>query len=118
MRNDHCAMVVAKDVLPRNYERRPPPRGGGLRHCTSAGSDHLNASLTFSPACLMFALAWSALASASRRSSSDALPADSLTLPFASSAALLILSSRPIRSSLLSGEQQLRRYGRVPPVAS
>src|SRR5690349_19946711 len=47
----------------------------------------------FSPACLSFELDWSALPSASRDSSSVALPTPSLTLPVSSSDLFSILSS-------------------------
>src|SRR3954471_6712671 len=60
------------------------------------GSAYLKVSLIFSPACFRSAAVWSPLPSASRSGLSVVRPTPSLTLPFASSAALLILSSSPI----------------------
>src|SRR5664279_2998268 len=60
-------------------------------------------SLTFSPVCFALADTWSAWPSASRLSLLVSFPVASLTLPLASSAALLILSPSPIRISLLRG---------------
>src|SRR3954471_19788160 len=59
----------------------------------------LKASLMFSPACLSFEPLWSALPSASRLSSSVALPARSFTLPPSSSDLLSTLSSKAIATS-------------------
>ena len=73
-----------------------PHHRGGRRLLFDRAPSYLKASLTFSPACLMLALVWSALPSASRRSLSVALPVASLALPLRSSAALLILSSIPM----------------------
>src|SRR5690606_13662706 len=88
-------------LLPVVGDRR---HAGGLtrpglllrRDLARVGLGHWKASLTFSPACLRFALAWSALPSASSFSSSVAWPAFSLILPCASSATLRILSSVPM----------------------
>src|SRR6478736_4607693 len=57
----------------------------------------LTPSLTASPACLVFALAWSAAPSAWRRSLSVASPTASLALPPSSSALLPTLSPIPMR---------------------
>src|SRR6185312_5156648 len=62
----------------------------------------LKASLTFSTACLIFELLWSALPSASSCSSSVARPTPSLTLPPNSSALLSTLSSNAMTASTSS----------------
>src|SRR3954471_5132490 len=93
LRNVCCARSIAE---PSGGRRRPPPLGDREAGAGYAGRDYLKASLTFSPACLRSAPAWSALPSASSRSSSVALPVVSLTLPLASCAAFEILSSSPM----------------------
>src|SRR5690606_31205703 len=67
-----------------------------------SGAQCLNASFTFSPACLRSDLAWSPLPSASRLLSSLALPVASLPLPLRSSAVFLNLSSSPMTPAFLS----------------
>ncbi len=63
----------------------------------------LNASLTFSPACLRSDLLWSFLPSASREWSLVASPSFSLALPRPLSAECFILSSIPMRTTSLVG---------------
>src|SRR3954463_16004510 len=86
------------------HERTPQPDGYGVLRVR--GDQCLNASLIFSPACLMFELVWSALPSASSCSLSVALPTVSLTLPPVSSALLSTLSSKAMGN--LQGDACLR----------
>ena len=95
-----CAITSARRA--RNGPEWQPGRAGCPRDwsvCAYSEDLDLKASLMFSPACLSFELDWSALPSASRDSSSVALPTPSLTLPVSSSDLLSILSSAPMVTS-------------------
>src|SRR5262245_4777946 len=84
----------------------------------------LNASLTFSPACLRLALVWSAWPSPVRRGSFVALPCCSLALPAAWSFLFRSLSKKPIALILsppctdLPRRRYLNQRERIEPPAA